>query len=90
MQASQAYTKMLLTAGQVIQARTAQMALGTMKPDEAARMVLEKPAAFAKAAEMAARAQAASKGSAAVALAALRPIGAKTGANARRLSRRRR
>ena len=88
--AAMAYGQMAVTANQVIAVRTTQMALGVMKPEEAARMILEKPAAFARSFEMAARAQAASKGHAAVALAALTPLGAKTGSNARRLQRARR
>ena len=85
-----AQMQMMAAAGVVIQQRMLQMALGTMRPDEAARMVMEKPAAFAKSAEMAARAAAGGKGHAAVAMAALGPYGRAAGANARRLSRRRR
>ncbi len=85
--ASTAYGEMLVTAGSVINHRVTQMALGTMKPEEATRMVLEKPAAFAKSMEMAARASAARRGSAAAALAAIKPIGARTRANARRLNK---
>ncbi|OSP55149.1 hypothetical protein [Pseudoruegeria sp. SK021] len=81
-----AYGQMVITANVVIQRRCMQMALGTMKPEEAARMVLEKPAAMAKLFEMAARAHAAQRGTAAVALAAITPIGAKTASNAKRLS----
>jgi len=88
--ASLAYGQMLISANMVIQQRMMQMALGTMKPEEAARMVFEKPAAFAKAFEMAARSHAASQGNAAVMLAALTPIGARTRANAARLGRSRR
>lgn len=88
-QAGLAYGQMLMTAQMVIAARTQQMALGTMKPEEATRMVLEKPAAFLKAFEMAARSSAASRGHAATALAALKPIGARTAANAKRLGRKR-
>lgn len=85
--ASLAYGQMLMTANMVIQQRMMQMALGTMKPEEAARMVFEKPAAFAKSFEMAARSHAANKGTAAVMLAALTPIGAHTRANATRLNK---
>ena len=85
--AGMAYGQMLMTAQQVIAHRTMQMALGTMKPEEATRMVLEKPAAFMKAFEMAARSNAASRGHAATALAALKPIGEKTASNAKRLGR---
>lgn len=89
-QTSMAYGQMLWTANLVIQQRVMQMALGTMRPEEAARMVFEKPSAFAKSMEMAMRSSAAGKGNAAAALAAIRPIGAKTKANARRLSKTRR
>ncbi|WP_108258682.1 antifreeze protein [Mangrovicoccus ximenensis] len=82
------YGRMMISASVVIQQRTMQMALGTMKPEEAARMVMEKPAAFAKSFEMAARAAAGSKGPAVAALAAMRPIEAKTRANSRRLAKR--
>jgi hypothetical protein len=88
--ASMVYGQMLFSATMVIQHRMTQMALGTMKPQEAARMVFEKPAAFAKAFEMAARTQAANKGAAAVSLAAIKPIGARTRANAARLGKTRR
>ena len=84
-QVSLTYGRMVMSASEVIQKRTTQMALGTMKPEEATRMVLEKPAAFAKSFEMAARAAAGSRGGAAAALAAIRPIEAKTRSNSRRL-----
>jgi len=84
---NRAYARMMFSAAEVIQTRTMQMALGTMKPEEATRMVLEKPAAFAKSFEMAMRATAASHGTAAAALAAVKPIGQKTASNARRLRR---
>ena len=84
---SQGNEQRILAAQQVIDHRTMQMALGTMKPEEATRMVLEKPAAFMKAFEMAARSNAASRGHAATALAALKPIGEKTASNAKRLGR---
>jgi hypothetical protein len=83
-----AQTQMMATAAMVIQARVLQMSLGTMRPEEATRMVLEKPAAFAKSFEMASRAVAGNRGHAAVALAAIGPIGKATGANARRLGKR--
>ncbi|WP_172330296.1 hypothetical protein [Mangrovicoccus sp. HB161399] len=82
------YSRMMFSASAVIQQRTMQMALGTMRPEEAARMVMEKPAAFAKSFEMAVRATAGSKGTAAAMLAAMRPIEAKTRANSRRLAKR--
>ena len=83
--AALAYGEMLMTAGQVIQKRSLQMAMGTMKPEEAVRMVLEKQSAFAKSVEMAARSSAAGRGHAATTLAAIKPIGSKIRANARRL-----
>jgi hypothetical protein len=82
-----AHLQMMTTAAMVIQQRVLQMSLGTMRPEEATRMVLEKPAAFAKSVEMASRAAAANRGHAAVTLAALGPIGAATKANARRLNK---
>ncbi|MBE3637414.1 hypothetical protein [Mangrovicoccus algicola] len=84
-QVNLAYGRMILSAGEVVQKRMLQMALGTMKSEEAARMVLEKPAAFAKSFEMASRAAAGSKGTAEAMLAAIRPIEASTRANSRRL-----
>ena len=86
--AALAYGRMYLSANEVIQRRTMQMAFGQMNPEEAARMVFEKPAAFASAFERAARATAAGRDPLTVAMAAVQPIGAKTSANARRLRRR--
>lgn len=85
-----AYGQMVMTANQVIAMRTMQMALGTMKPAEAARMVMEKPTAFAKSMEMATRSAAASRGIAAATLAGIKPIGAKTKSNAKRLRKQKR
>lgn len=85
--AALAYGRMYWSAQEVIQRRTMQMALGQMHPEEAMRMVMEKPAAFAEAFERAARATVAGQGAADVALAAVKPIGAKTHANAKRLRR---
>lgn len=85
-----AYGQMLMTANQVIASRMMQMSLGTMKPEEMTRMYLEKPAAFAKSFEMAARSASASRGYAAATLAGIKPIGAKTSSNAKRLNRRKR
>lgn len=79
-------TQVLTSAAVVIQARVMQMALGVMKPQEFTRMVLEKPSAFAHSGELAMRAMAGNKGYPAVMAAALRPIAAKTRANAKRLS----
>ncbi|MBP0481264.1 hypothetical protein [Sagittula salina] len=78
--------RMVVSAGVVIQTRVAQMAMGVMRPEEFVRMVMEKPAAFASASEMAGRALAANKGYAAAWGAALAPIEASASANARRLS----
>ena len=80
-----AYGRMYLSAQEVIHRRTMQMAFGRMGPEEAARMVFEKPAALAASFERAARATAAGRDPLSVALAAVQPIGAKTVANARRL-----
>ncbi|WP_193139720.1 hypothetical protein [Meridianimarinicoccus sp. MJW13] len=88
--ANLATAEMMMAANLVILNRTTQMMLGMMSSQEAARMIFEKPAAFAKSMEMAARAQAAGRDHAAMALAAVRPIRTKTRANARRLSRPRR
>ena len=82
---STAYARMLWSANEVIWRRTLQMTMGTMKPEEFTRMVMEKPTAFAKSMEMVARAQAGSRGNAATAMAAIKPIGSKTRSNARRL-----
>jgi len=85
--ASIAYGQMLFSSAQVIQSRSLQMMQGNMRPEEATRMLMEKPAAMAKAMELAARAQAAQRGAPSVALAALRPFASATRANARRLSK---
>lgn len=77
--------QMMLSAGAVIQIRTMQMGLGIMNPAEAARMVFEKPVAFAKSAELTSRALAANKGFAAASIAGMRPLGTATRANQRRL-----
>lgn len=57
-----AQMQMMYTASTVIQIRVMQMGLGIMRPDEAARMVLEKPTAFAKSTEMSMRALARNPG----------------------------
>ncbi|MBB97505.1 MAG: hypothetical protein CML68_23260 [Rhodobacteraceae bacterium] len=82
-----AYGRMYLSAQEVIQRRTLQMAFGQMGPEEVARMIFEKPAAFATSFERAAQATVAGKDPLTVALAAVNPIGQKTQANARRLRR---
>ena len=63
--------RMMMSASTVIQVRMMQMSLGIMKPEETARMFLEKPATFAKSTEMSMRALAGNKGLAAAALALL-------------------
>jgi hypothetical protein len=80
-----AYTQMSFAAAEVIAKRTRMMASGSMTAPEAARMVLEKPAAFAEAAQKATMAAVSGKDAVAVATAAVRPIRTKTRANARRL-----
>jgi hypothetical protein len=79
------YTRMQMSAAEVIARRTTMMAQGVMTHPEAVRMVLEKPATLAFAAEKAMTAAARGGDMATVAHAALRPIGRKTAANARRL-----
>lgn len=81
-------TQIMLSSATVIQIRVMQMALGTMHPEEATRMVFEKCSALARATELTSRALAANKGPAAAALAGLAPYSQATRANARRLSRR--
>tara|TARA_B100000749_G_scaffold267171_1_gene243866 strand:- start:241 stop:540 length:300 start_codon:yes stop_codon:yes gene_type:complete len=85
--AAVAYGRLYWSAQEVMQRRTMQMALGQMRPEEAARMVFEKPAAFASAFERAARATVKGYDPMSVALAAVQPIGARTRANAKRLRR---
>jgi hypothetical protein len=80
-----AQTRMNIAAAEVIMRRTAMMASGTMSAPEAAKMMMEKPAAFAEAAGRAAIAAARGGDATAVASAALKPIGARASANARRL-----
>jgi hypothetical protein len=79
------YARMSMSAAEVIARRTTMMAQGVMTQPEAMRMVLEKPAAFAHAAEKAMTTAARGGDVAAVARAALGPIGRKAAANARRL-----
>ncbi len=80
-----AYTRMNLAASEVILRRTQRMALGAMTPHEAMAMVLEKPTALAAATERAAVAAARGGDAATIAAAALRPYGAKTRSNVRKL-----
>ena len=72
-------------AGFVIWRRTMMMAEGKMRPTEAVRMTMEKPVAFAHAAQSAALAAVNGKGAPQIASAALKPIARKASANARRL-----
>lgn len=77
-----------LEANTVIALRTMGMAgLWAMKPAETLRMVAEKQAAFPASATAAGEALAKGHGPLDVARAAMRPLQAKTGPNARRLSR---
>jgi hypothetical protein len=87
MRLATAQTRMTMAAGEVIWRRTSMMALGAMSAPEMARMVMEKPAAFTEAAGRAAMAAARGADATAVASAALKPIGARAKANARRLRR---
>ncbi|MFN3613121.1 MAG: antifreeze protein [Rubrimonas sp.] len=80
-----AAARMNLAAAEVIARRTGMMATGAMSAPEAARMMLEKPAAFAEAARKAALAAASGAQPAAVASAAMEPIARHARANARRL-----
>ena len=81
------YARMILSAGDVIRCRVTQMATGTMSAQEAARMVFEKPVAFARATEKAMLAGIEGRGHGDVALAAIRAIGVSTHSNAERLKR---
>ncbi|MEM6422996.1 MAG: hypothetical protein AAF698_10425 [Pseudomonadota bacterium] len=85
-----AWNAMTLSAAEVIWRRNVMMALGTMSAAEATKMIMEKPAAFAKAAERAATTAARRKGTAAVSIAALQPVASAARANARRLSKKKR
>lgn len=80
-----AYMQMSMSAGEVIARRTQSMALGTMTTPEAFAMVLEKGTAFAEATEAAAVAAARGGDPLRIATAALKPYGARTGSNARKL-----
>ncbi|MGB0661136.1 MAG: hypothetical protein ACPGNV_13290 [Mangrovicoccus sp.] len=84
--AGRAYAEMMIDANTVIRERMTQMAFGMMKPEEAALMVMEKPSAFAKSIAMASQAHADQQGHAAITLAAIEPLTAKTSANAKRLT----
>lgn len=80
-----AYARMNLAAAEVILRRTQRMAMGVMTPPEALAMVLEKPTAFASAAERATVMAAKGGDAVQIASAALRPYGVKTRSNVRRL-----
>lgn len=80
-----AYTRMSLAASEVIARRTQRMAMGAMTAPEATAMVLEKGAAFAAATQRAAVEAARGGGAVRVASAALKPYGAKTRSNVRKL-----
>jgi hypothetical protein len=82
-----AYSRMSMSAAEVILRRSMRMASGSMTPPEAVGMVLEKATAFAAATEKAAVAAARGGDAARIASAALRPYGAKTRSNARKLRR---
>jgi len=80
-----AYSKMSMAAGEVIMRRSMRMAQGAMTGSEAIGMVTEKATAFALATESAAMAAANGGDAAKIANAALRPFGAKTRSNVRKL-----
>ncbi len=86
---SLACARLSWSSAQVIQARSAAIAAGTLAPAEAMRMVWEKPAAFALGMEKAMVAVSRSPDMAAAALAGIGPLNIKASANARRLTRRR-
>ena len=79
--------RMGVAANEVIWRRSLMMAFGAMSGAEAARMVLEKPAAFALAVERAGRAAARGASAPRILEEALRPVSVKARANARRLRR---
>lgn len=80
-----AAARMNLAAAEVIWRRSAMMATGAMSAPEAARMMLEKPAAFAEAAQRAAMGAVRGDTATEVAHKALRPLASRAKANARRL-----
>ncbi len=80
-----AYGEMQMHAAEVIAHRTMRMAMGTMTTPEAIGMVMEKATAFATATEGAAVVAAKGGDVINIASAALKPYGAKTRSNARRL-----
>lgn len=82
-----AWQRMWMSAAEVIWWRSMQMALGTMTQTESTNMVMEKPVAFAKAAQQAALAAATGKTPAHVAVAGIKPVSRKARSNASRLRR---
>lgn len=82
---AQANAMLGLSAAEVVWRRSAMMATGAMSGPEATRMFMEKPTAFADAAQKAAMAAVRGGDAVSVASAAIRPLRRKTQANARRL-----
>jgi hypothetical protein len=80
-----AYVQMTASAAEVITRRSQRIALGAMTPPEAAAMVLEKSTAFAASAERALVAAAKGRDPVSIATEALKPYGAKTRSNVRKL-----
>jgi hypothetical protein len=85
MRLGSAFSQMSMSASEVIFHRSMKIGLGNMSAPEAVAMMMEKPAAFAIAAEKAGLAAARGANPVAIATAALTPIGHKTRANARKL-----
>ncbi|SNT33321.1 hypothetical protein [Tropicimonas sediminicola] len=83
--AATAYGQMWLSAGEVIWLRSVQMMTGTMTQAEIARMFIEKPVAFAQAAQEAGMAVSLGKDPATVARLAVSPLSIQASTNARRL-----
>lgn len=82
-----AWQQMWIAASEVIWRRSFRMMTGTMTATEANRMVVEKPVAFALAAQQAALAAMAGQSGARQAGRAIAPVRQKARANARRLRR---
>ena len=87
MKLATSYSRMTMSAAEVIMRRSMRMASGAMTPPEAIGMVMEKATAFAAAAEKATVAAARGGDAARIASAALRPYGSKTRSNVRKLRR---
>ena len=77
--------EMLLAASEVIWHRSWQMLTGTMSANEATRMVLEKPVAFARAAQQIGEAVVGGEDPGAITRAAVQPLRREARSNARRL-----